>query len=78
MSKAGYLHWSYDPFEKNGHFSTKPPNYVCPGCTCAETERIWECEDALSATENTRQLVKLLWMSKGVTGSLWIISVNSK
>ena len=52
----------------------------CWGRTSSEMERIWECEDALSATENTRQLDELLWMSKGVTrapeDNFWELKIN--
>ncbi len=52
----------------------------CRGCTSLETERIGEHKDALSATENTRQLDELLQMSKGVTwapvDNFWEIKIN--
>ncbi len=40
---------------------------ACRGRTTAETECIREREEALSATEQTRQLDELLRLSKGVT-----------
>ena len=42
----------------------------CRGRTITEMERIWEHDDTMSAAENTRQLDKLLQMSKGVTRAL--------
>jgi hypothetical protein len=52
----------------------------CRGCTSSETERIRERKDTLLATENTRQLDKLLQMSKGVTRALadnfWELNTN--
>ncbi len=40
---------------------------MCRARTSAETERIWECKHAMAATEGTRQLDKLLCLSKGAT-----------
>jgi hypothetical protein len=43
-------------------------------------KRIWECEDTLSAIENTRQLDELLRMSIGVTraptDNVWELKIN--
>jgi hypothetical protein len=43
-------------------------------------ERIWECKDALSTTENTRQLDELLQMSKKVmrapADNFWELKIN--
>ena len=48
--------------------------------TIVETEQIREREEALSATENTRQLDKLLRLSKGVTraptDNFWELKIN--
>ncbi len=48
--------------------------------TSAEREQTQEREEALSATENTRQLDKLLRLSKGVTRAptniFWELKIN--
>jgi hypothetical protein len=49
---------------------------ACWGCTSAAMERIREQEEALSATETTRQLDELLPCQKGSPGHLQIISGN--
>jgi hypothetical protein len=52
----------------------------CQGRTSAETKRICEREEAIAAMENTRQLDKLLHLSKGVTwapaDNFWELKVN--
>ncbi len=53
---------------------------ACWSQTSAETEQIWECEEELLATENTRQLDELLRLSKGVTcapaSNFWELKIN--
>ena len=53
---------------------------ACRSQTSAETEQIREHEDALPATENTRQLDELLRLSKGVTrapaDNFWELKIN--
>jgi hypothetical protein len=60
----------FNPGEGVAHLSSGDKGLsimCCQGCTSAEMERIWERKNALSAMENTQQLDKLVWMSKGVT-----------
>ena len=56
-------------------------NMACRSRTSAETEQIREREEALSATENTRQLDELLCLSKGVTrapaDNFWELKINT-
>jgi hypothetical protein len=56
------------------------PIMACRGCTSSKMEQIREHEKALLATENTRQLDKLLRLSKGVTGApaenFWELKIN--
>jgi hypothetical protein len=53
----------------------------CRGPTSAKTKHIHEREEAIAATENTRHLDKLLWLSKGVTrapaDNFWELKVNT-
>jgi hypothetical protein len=53
---------------------------ACRARTSAETERIRECEEALSATETTCQLDELLRLSKGSTrapaDNFWELKMN--
>jgi hypothetical protein len=53
---------------------------ACCARTTAETERVHEQEQALSATEKTRQLDELLHLSKGTThapaDNLWELKAN--
>jgi hypothetical protein len=52
----------------------------CRGCTSPKTECIRKQEEAIAATENTRQLNELLRLSKGVTrapaDNCWELKVN--
>jgi hypothetical protein len=60
----------FNPGEGVAHLSSADKRLsimCCQGHTSTETERIWDCKDALSATTNTRQLDKLLQLSKRVT-----------
>jgi hypothetical protein len=60
----------FNPGEGVAHLSSVDKGLsimVCRAHTSAEMERIRECEEALSATETTRQLDELLRLSKGVT-----------
>ncbi len=60
----------FNPGEGIAHLSSADKGLTimaCRGRTSAETERIREREEALSATEQTRQLDELLRLSKGVT-----------
>ncbi len=53
---------------------------ACRARTTTETERVQEQEQAVSATENTRQLNELLRLSKGTThapaDNFWELKVN--
>jgi hypothetical protein len=53
---------------------------ACRSRTSTETERIQEQEQAVSATENTRQLDELLRLSKGTTctpvNNIWELKAN--
>jgi hypothetical protein len=53
---------------------------LCRGHTSAETEPIQKCKEALSTTENTRQLDELLRLSKGITrapaDNFWELKIN--
>jgi hypothetical protein len=73
----------FNPGEGVSHLSSVDKELsimCCRGCKSSETERIWEHKDALLATENTRQLDKLLQMLKGVTRALvdnfWELKIN--
>jgi hypothetical protein len=60
----------FNPGEGIAHLSSADKGLTimaCRGRTSAETERIREQEEALSTTEQTRQLDELLRLSKGVT-----------
>ena len=60
----------FNPGEGVAHLSSADKGLSimsCRGRTTAETERIREREEALSATEQTRQLDELLRLSKGIT-----------
>ncbi len=60
----------FNPGEGVAHLSSADKGLTimaCRGRTSAETERICKWEEALSATKQTRQLDKLLRLSKGVT-----------
>jgi hypothetical protein len=71
----------FNPGEGVAHLSSADKGLsimCCRGRT--SSERIWECKDALLATESTRQLDKLLWMLKGVTqapaDNFWELKIN--
>jgi hypothetical protein len=60
----------FNPWEGVAHLSLADKGLsimACQSQTSAETEQIREREEALSATENIRQLDELLRLSKGVT-----------
>jgi hypothetical protein len=60
----------FNPGEGVAHLSSASKGLsimLCCGRTSAETECIREWEEALLATENTRQLDELLRLSKGIT-----------
>jgi hypothetical protein len=60
----------FNPGEGVAHLSSADKGLSIMACrarTSAETERIWEREEALSATKTTRQLDELLRLSKGST-----------
>jgi hypothetical protein len=65
-----FMELKFNPGEGVAHLSSADKGLTimsCRGRTTAETERIREREEALSATEQTRQLDKLLRLSKGIT-----------
>jgi hypothetical protein len=73
----------FNPEEGVAHISsaTKGLSIMsCRGCTSAKTKCIHKREEAIAATENTRQLDKLLRLSKGVTrapaDNFWELKVN--
>jgi hypothetical protein len=73
----------FNPGEGVAHLSSADKGLtimVCRGCTNPETEQVWEREEALLATENTRQLDELLRLSKGVTraptDNIWELKSN--
>ena len=60
----------FNPGERVAHLSSADKGLSIMACrsqTSAKTEQIWEPEEVLLATENTRQLDELLRLSKGVT-----------
>ena len=73
----------FNPWEGVAHLRTADKGLsimACQSRTSAETEQIREREEALSATENTRQLDELLQLSKGVTrapvDNFWELKIN--
>ena len=73
----------FNPGEGVAHLSSANKGLSIMACrsrTSAETEQIREREEALSATENTWQLDKLLRLSKGVTcapaNNFWELKIN--
>ena len=74
----------FNPGEGVAHLSSADKGIsimVCQSHTSAKTEQIQECEEALLATENTRQLDQLLRLSKGVTcapeDNFWELKINN-
>ncbi len=74
----------FNPGDGVAHLSSAdkgPTIMACRGRTSTEKERIQEREEALSATENTRQLDELLRLSKGVTrapaDNFWELKSNN-
>ena len=73
----------FNPRERVAHLSSANKGLsimACWACTSTETECIWECEEALLATETTCQLDELLQLSKGSTRVLmdnfWEFKMN--
>ena len=73
----------FNPGEGVAHLSLADKGLSIMACrsrTSAETEQIRKREEALSATENTRQLDELLRLSKGVTrapaDNFWELKIN--
>jgi hypothetical protein len=73
----------FNPGEGVAHLSSASKGLsilTCLARASAETERIWECEHAMAATEGTHQLDKFLRLSKGATRapakSFWELKVN--
>ena len=73
----------FNPGEGVAHLSLADKGLSIMACrsqTSTETEQIRESEEALSATENTRQLDKLLRLFKGVTrapaDNFWELKIN--
>jgi hypothetical protein len=73
----------FNPGEGVAHLSSADKGLAIMACwsrTSVETEQIRECEEALSAMENTRQLDELLRLSKGVTrapaDNFWELKIN--
>jgi hypothetical protein len=59
----------FNPSKGVAHLSSAskgPSISTCQARTRTETECIWERKHAMGATKNTRQLDKLLCLSKGV------------
>ncbi len=70
LTVKAIMELKFNPGEGVAHLSSADKGLTimaCRGRTSAETERIRKREEALSATEQTRQLEKLLRLSKGVT-----------
>ena len=77
------LELKFNPGEGVAHLSSADKGLSIMACrnrTSAETEQIRKREEALSATENTRQLDELLRLSKGVTrapaDNFWELKIN--
>jgi hypothetical protein len=73
----------FNPGEGVAHISSASKGLSimsCQGRTSAKTKRIRKREEAIAVTENTRQLDKLLQLSKGVTrapaDNFWELKVN--
>ncbi len=73
----------FNPGEGVAHLSSADKGLsimACQARTNTETKRIREREEALSATETTRQLNKLLRLSKGSTrvpaDNFWELKIN--
>jgi hypothetical protein len=73
----------FNPGEGVAHLSSADKGLSIMACRArrsAETERIRECEEALSATKTTRQLDELLRLSKGSTrapaDNFWELKMN--
>jgi hypothetical protein len=82
MTKA-IIELKFNPGEGVAHLSSASKGLSiksCRGRTSVDTEQIRECEVALLATENTRQLDELLRLSKGITrapvDNFWELKIN--
>ncbi len=64
------VYLKFNPGERVAHISSASIGLsilTCRARTSAETERIWECEHTMAATEGTHQPDKLLRLSNGAT-----------
>ncbi len=78
-----FVELKFNPGEGVAHLSSVSKDLSimsCHGRTSTETEHIREREEALLATENTRQLDELLRLSKGITrapaDNFWELKIN--